>query len=108
MLEKLKAFGAGCGAAMAVWALFAGLIAAFGGHIPPWMSYAWGQTIEQSNQQNAKAIQQLNTLIIGEKVAQLQARVAQNPQDVLARQELQYWTIQLEQAMAATLPQRRK
>lgn len=108
MFEKLKAFGAGAGAAMAIFALFGATVSFFGGHVPPWATYAWSQTIEQSTQQNSLAVQQLRTLIISDKVAQLRAYVAANPQDARAQQELQYWVIQLQQAMATTLPQGRK
>lgn len=103
MFEKLKSFGAGAGAAMAVLAAMTAMISAFGGHVPPWATYAWATTIEQATTQNAVSIQQLNALFISQKVAELQARAAANPQDVFVQQELRYWTIQLKQAEDALL-----
>lgn len=103
MLEKLKSFGAGAGAAMAVFAALSALVSAFGGHMPPWATYAWAQTIEQATAQNRVSIQQLNALLMSQKVAELQARAVANPRDVFVQQELRYWTIQLKEAEDALL-----
>lgn len=106
MFDRIKRWGEIAAATSAVAVLFSAVVAFLGGHLPPWTPYAWAQTAQQSIDQNALAVQQLRTLIISDKVAQLQTYVAANPGDVRARQELSYWSIQLQQAMQQTLPRK--
>lgn len=106
MLARIKLWGEMAIALTAVSAAFSFLVSAFGGHLPPWATFAWAQTQEQIQRENAKQISQLNVLILSDKVAQIQTAVSQNPSDVNLRASLLYWQEQLQQAMTATLSRR--
>ena len=106
-MERLKKWGEMATALTVIAALFSGMIAAFGGHIPPYMSWAEGMTLEDAVKNNAQATQQLTVVILSDKVADIQTVLAANPSDKNLRSSLLYWQQQLAIAQAATLPPRK-
>lgn len=107
MGERLKRWGEMAGAGMAVWALAVALVALVGGHLPPWIPWAEAMSLEDATKQNTQQIGQLNVLMLSDKVAQIKSAADKNPGDVNLQMSLSYWQIQLQQAMAASLPKPR-
>lgn len=104
LFDRLKRWGELAAAMTAVAAVFSAMVAAFGGHLPPWATWAWAMSLEDATKQNSIQIGQLNTLLLSDKVSQLEGAVAANPGDQNLRASLNYWKLQLQIAQSASLP----
>jgi hypothetical protein len=102
-MDQLKRWGELCGAAAAMWVVLAFLVSATGGHLPPWATFAWAQTQEELMRQNSTEISQLNTLVLSDKVSQLEAAVAAHPGDPNLQASLNFWRLQLQAAQGSAL-----
>lgn len=106
ILAKVKLWGEMAVALTAVAAVFAAIIGAFGGHFPPYATYAWAMSQEELSAQNARGIAALQAIVISDKIGDIQAALYAHPEDRNLHASLLYWQQQLTAAQNAALPPR--